>query len=153
MTNNEENKMDHIKFIKELLMLTDDTLFKIGRLGMTGEGRAVADAYVQGAQVEHYLVTSGTWELRTCPAFMSDPERYRARKRMIIVNGDEVPAPEVETPKIGTRCYAPRMPDRHDFLWEGTMAEYDLLNLGLVYLNKDDCKKRRDAMLKFEVVR
>ena len=144
--------MEHIKFIKELLMLSDDTLFKIGRLGMTGDGRKVAEAYVLGAQVEHHLVTSGNWDLRTCPAFMSAPERYRARKRMIRVNGEEVPAPESKAPQIGVQCYVPQMSHLRRFLWEGTMAEYDVLKLGLVYLNQDDCQQRIDAMLRFEVV-
>lgn len=152
MTNNKEvNTMEHIKFIKELLMLSDDALFKIDRVGMTGEGRKVAEAYVQGAKVEH-LMTSGNWEIRTCPAFMSAPERYRARKRMIRVNGEEVPAPESKAPQIGVQCHVPSSGHVYDFLWEGTMAEYNLLNLGLLYLDKDDCSQRRDAMFKFEVV-
>lgn len=149
--NSEDSMMDNNrKFIKELLMLSDDALFKIDRLGMTGEGRAVAEAYVQGSQVEHQI-TSGEWELRTCPAFMSAPERYRARKRMIRVNGVEVPAPESKAPDVGEKCCVPKIPGIYRFPWEGTIGEHEMLNLGLVYLDAHDCRLRADAMLRYEV--
>lgn len=147
----EDSMMDNRKFIKELLMLSDETLFKIGHTGMTGEGRAVAEAYVQGAQVEH-LGCSGAWELRTCPAFMSSPEKYRARKGMIRVNGVEVPAPESKAPDVGEKCCVPKMPGIYRFPWEGTIDEHAMLSLGLVYLDAHDCRLRADAMLRYEWV-
>lgn len=46
----EETGMNNRELIKELLKLNDEALKEIGRTGMTGEGRKVAEHYVGGEQ-------------------------------------------------------------------------------------------------------
>lgn len=76
--------------------------------------------------------------------------QFRIAPRTITVNGVEVPAPEIMVPEKGTWVYvaSPASKDMfHKSIWVGIEGNVDLLNMGIVYLNKEDAIARAKAML------
>lgn len=151
--------MNNREFIRELLNLSDEALVELGRQGMTGDGRKVAEHYANGGEVEIKAISEpGKWLLAFVLDFDSPSECYRAKRKMIRVNGVEVPAPETEVPAHGTTYYMPNMDNIRDTpycirtSWHNCNAYLQRLSDGLVYLNKEDAEARARAMLKFEVV-
>lgn len=111
------------------------------------------------ADPEGYVV-----ELRYPPGpwtpMISDPEwdldceyRLTPKPRTVHQARVEVPRPEREAPEVGTDYWVPR-PDiegmAFGLAWDGIYWEYDLLQLGLVYLNESDAIARAKAMLRLE---
>lgn len=76
---------------------------------------------------------------------------FRLAPRTIIVNGVEVPAPEVVKPQRGTKYYVSTVERENTYYLEAIWDEHCLdrfwLNRGLVYLNKEDAIARAKAML------
>lgn len=77
--------------------------------------------------------------------------QFRIAPRTILVNGVEVPAPEMVAPKVGATYYIPTPATGE--LWserwnqcEDVTARH--IERGLVYLNKEDAIVRAKAMLR-----
>lgn len=80
---------------------------------------------------------------------------YRRKRKMIRVNGIEVPAPERVAPENGTYYFVPSVEEFNDILkarWTCHELDYNRLDKGIVYLNEDDCRARAKAMLKYEEI-
>ena len=93
------------------------------------------------------------WDvLGSNPKWDTDFE-YRRKHKTILVNGIEVPAPEMEKLKKGTEFYVP-MPAFREiyayYVWCGCGQDEHILSSGLVYLNKEDAIAKAKAMMKWE---
>ena len=78
---------------------------------------------------------------------------YRRKRKMILVNGIEVPAPETEKPEMGQEYYVPsiRCEDKYQgWIWRNDNADNRWLKEGLVYLPSEDAIARAKAMMKWE---
>jgi len=76
------------------------------------------------------------------------------KKKMIIVNGVEVPMHETEELKIDTTYFVPSLSDLsiRRMKWVGDVLDKFNIEQTLVYLNRGDAQARLDAMLKYEEV-
>ena len=150
--------MNNRELIKELLNLSDEALLMLGRVGMVAHGRKVAEYYANGGEIEvKAMSVSGKWRQAHGPNFTAAGVGYRAKRKMIRVNGIEVPAPESVAPEFGTTFYMPDLgPLVGIFAISAVWYESDLdmhrLAGGVLYLNKEDAEARARAMMKFEVV-
>ena len=75
---------------------------------------------------------------------------FRLAPSTIRVNGVEVPAPEREPLEFNTEFFLPDFEMDEMFardLWCATPGDFNVLNLGLVYLRKEDAIARAKAML------
>ena len=75
---------------------------------------------------------------------------YRLAPRTIFVNGVEVPAPEKDFPEYGVEMW--HIDFSSDvlaswFTYDGTDVYSDMLERGVLYLNKEDAIARAKAML------
>jgi hypothetical protein len=102
----------------------------------------------------------GCW-LTASPADLFNPENrhtlYRVKppkKKMIIVNGVEVPMHETEPLKFRTKYFVPTSLSEgvSKMTWFGDHFDRLYLDKTLVYLNRDDAQARLDAMIKYEEV-
>ena len=145
--------MEHRQFIKELLTLSDDALRRIN-FSCLAQHRAVAAKYANGEDVEFYRNTN-EWVLIDEPSF-TDRYSYRVKRRMILVNGVEVPAPESDDLSKNLTYYVPAIfwseATANQANWSGDIVDKNRLKAGLVYLTKENAIARAEAMLKFEVV-
>lgn len=67
------------------------------------------------------------------------PVYMRSKPDTVIINGHEVLAPVREAPACGTEYYlASRSKTAVKYLWDGSGTDYDLLDMGVVFLSKED---------------
>jgi hypothetical protein len=131
--------MNHIELTKELLKLNDEALRYVRREEIATH-RALAEAYVNGEELQCSLYGKN-WTTVVCPpTFSLKPEQYRIKPRTININGYEVPEP-VRNPKIvcPVEMRYSRLSSFHITLGEG----------GLLFKTRDDCQAYCDAVLSF----
>ena len=79
----------------------------------------------------------------------SNSFEYRRKRKMRVVNGFSVPAPETEIPKANTQLYLANATTPGfccDFRWVKESYYLSFLSRGLVFLNKDDAVANAKAM-------
>lgn len=89
------------------------------------------------------------------PSFDSSPGDYEIKypKKMIIVNGIEVPAPEEKKPENRSEYFIPGWQNEINFniwYWDNDELDNDRFEKGIVYLNKQDAIARAKAMLVYK---
>lgn len=70
-----------------------------------------------------------------------------------IINGFEVPAPEVQAPKYDSNYYAVSVNECElytEYFWYGDIFDFRMLERGLVFLNKEDAIATAKAMLSID---
>lgn len=149
--------MNNRELIKELLQLSDETLKALGYHGMTGEhGRKVAEHYVNGGEVLYDRTIGYDRTTIETPSFRRPANCYTIPRKMILVNGIEVPAPESEDLEVGQHFYVPANEHEEYYYypnsWDGCDFDLCVLERGLVYLCPEDAEARCKAMLKYEEV-
>ena len=79
--------------------------------------------------------------------FTEKPGEYSVSKpnKLIIVNGVEVPRPETQPPQEGKHYYTASYSSPM-YRWNNDDFDREILELGLLYLDIDDAKKRFKAM-------
>lgn len=67
------------------------------------------------------------------------PEYMRVKPDTVIINGYEVLAPLREAPACGTEYYhASRSKTALKYVWAGSAMDYNFLDMGVVFLSKED---------------
>ena len=67
------------------------------------------------------------------------PEDMRVKPDTVIINGYKVLAPLREAPACGTEYYhASRSKTALKYLWAGSAMDYNFLDMGVVFLSKED---------------
>lgn len=67
------------------------------------------------------------------------PEDMRVKPDVVIINGYEVLAPLREAPACGTEYYpATRSKVSLKHVWQNAATDYNLLDMGVVFLSKED---------------
>lgn len=67
------------------------------------------------------------------------PEDMRVKPDTVIINGYEVLAPLREAPACGTEYYyASRSKTALKYVWAGSAMDYNFLDMGVVFLSKED---------------
>lgn len=67
------------------------------------------------------------------------PEDMRVKPDTVIINGHEVLAPLREAPACGTEYYhASRSKTALKYIWAGSAMDYNFLDMGVVFLSKED---------------
>ena len=67
------------------------------------------------------------------------PEEMRVKPDTVIINGHEVLAPLREAPACGTGYYpVSRSKTPLKYIWDGSATDYNFLDLGIVFLSKED---------------
>lgn len=81
------------------------------------------------AEVALYAVSEETYT----------PEEMRVKPDTVVINGYEVLAPLREAPVCGTEYYpASRSKTALKYLWAGSVMDYNFLDMGVVFLSKED---------------
>ena len=93
--------------------------------------------------------------LQLCELFndlVGEPEDSELKRKMILVNGIEVPAPETEKPNSGMYYIpAPSFECKYDAaMWGDYDSDNRLLKEGLIYLDEKDATARAKAMMKWK---
>ena len=66
------------------------------------------------------------------------PEYMRVKPDTVIINGHEVYAPLREAPTCGTEYYpVSRSKTALKFIWTNSVADYNFLDMGVVFLSKE----------------
>jgi hypothetical protein len=75
---------------------------------------------------------------------------YRVKPRPVVVNGVDVPSPEVTLPAEGVQYYTPdaKESDGVNTIFSGDLENYDLrlLRRGLIHLTKENALKHAEAL-------
>ena len=67
------------------------------------------------------------------------PEDMRVKPDVVVINGYEVMAPLRKAPACGTEYYpASRSKKAVKYLWAGSAMDYNFLDMGVVFLSKED---------------
>ena len=67
------------------------------------------------------------------------PEDMRVKPDTVIINGHEVLAPLRSAPTCGTEYYyASRSKTALKYVWAGSAMDYNFLDMGVVFLSKED---------------
>ena len=67
------------------------------------------------------------------------PEYMRVKPDTVIINGHEVLAPLRSAPACGTEYYhASRSKTALKYVWAGSAMDYNFLDMGVVFLSKED---------------
>ena len=67
------------------------------------------------------------------------PEDMRVKPDTVIINGHEVLSPLREAPTCGTEYYyASRSKTALKYVWAGSAMDYNFLDMGVVFLSKED---------------
>ena len=67
------------------------------------------------------------------------PEEMRVKPDTVIINGHEVLAPLREAPTCGTEYYhASRSKTSLKYIWRNAAMDYNFLDMGVVFLSKED---------------
>ena len=67
------------------------------------------------------------------------PEDMRVKPDTVIINGHEVLSPLREAPDCGTEYYyASRSKTALKYVWAGSAMDYNFLDMGVVFLSKED---------------
>ena len=67
------------------------------------------------------------------------PEDMRVKPDTVIINGHAVLSPVREAPACGTEYYhASRSKTALKYLWAGSAMDYNFLDMGVVFLSKED---------------
>ena len=67
------------------------------------------------------------------------PEDMRAKPDTVVINGHEVLSPLREAPTCGTEYYnASRSKTALKFIWANSAMDYNFLDMGVVFLSKED---------------
>ena len=67
------------------------------------------------------------------------PEEMRVKPDTVTINGCEVLAPLREAPACGTEYYcASRSKTALKYVWAGSAMDYNFLDMGIVFLSKED---------------
>ena len=67
------------------------------------------------------------------------PEDMRVKPDTVVINGYEVLAPLREAPTCGTEYYyASRSKTALKYVWAGSAMDYNFLDMGVVFLSKED---------------
>ena len=75
------------------------------------------------------------------------PEYMRVKPDTVIINGHEVLAPLREAPTCGTEYYhASRSKTALKYVWAGSAMDYNFLDMGVVFLSKEDAAAYVKAM-------
>ena len=67
------------------------------------------------------------------------PEDMRVKPDTVVINGHEVLAPLREAPACGTEYYpVSRSKTTLKFIWTNSVMDYNFLDMGVVFLSKED---------------
>ena len=68
-----------------------------------------------------------------------DPEDMRVKPDTVVINGHEVLAPAREALSCDTEYYlVSRSKTAVKYVWDGSAADYNFLDMGVVFLSKED---------------
>lgn len=81
------------------------------------------------------------------------PEDMRVKPDTVVINGYEVMAPLREAPACGTECYhASRSKTALKYIWAGSAMDYNFLDMGVVFLSKEDAAAYTKALFNPEQI-
>lgn len=81
------------------------------------------------------------------------PEDMRVKPDTVIINGHEVLAPLREAPTCGTEYYhASRSKSFTKYVWRNSVMDYNFLDMGVVFLSKEDAAAYVKAMFNPEQI-
>ena len=109
--------------------------------------KAVAEGKtVQALEANADPVIPGVWTDITAEAALAAvtaetyvPEDMRVKPDTVIINGYEVLAPLRSAPTCGTEYYhASRSKTALKYVWAGSAMDYNFLDMGVVFLSKED---------------
>ena len=81
------------------------------------------------------------------------PEDMRVKPDTVIINGHEVLAPLREAPACGTEYYhVSRSKSFTKYVWRNSVMDYNFLDMGVVFLSKEDAAAYVKAMFNPEQI-
>ena len=81
------------------------------------------------------------------------PEDMRVKPDTVIINGYEVLAPLREAPTCGTEYYhVSRSKSFTKYVWRNSVMDYNFLDMGVVFLSKEDAAAYDKAMFNPEQI-
>ena len=81
------------------------------------------------------------------------PEYMRVKPDTVIINGYEVLAPLREAPPCGTEYYhVSRSKSFTKYVWRNSVMDYNFLDMGVVFLSKEDAAAYLKAMFNPEQI-
>ena len=81
------------------------------------------------------------------------PEDMRVKPDTVVINGHEVLAPLREAPACGTEYYhASRSKTFTKYVWRNSVMDYNFLDMGVVFLSKEDVAVYVKAMFNPEQI-
>ena len=81
------------------------------------------------------------------------PEDMRVKPDTVIINGHEVLAPLREAPTCGTEYYhVSRSKSFTKYVWRSSVMDYNFLDMGVVFLSKEDAAAYVKAMFNPEQI-
>ena len=81
------------------------------------------------------------------------PEDLRVKPDTVIINGHEVLAPLREAPACGTEYYhVSRSKSFTKYVWRNSVMDYNFLDMGVVFLSKEDAAAYVKAMFNPEQI-
>lgn len=81
------------------------------------------------------------------------PEDMRVKPDTVIINGHEVLAPLREAPTCGTEYYhVSRSKTFSKYVWRNSVMDYNFLDMGVVFLSKEDAAAYVKAMFNPEQI-
>ena len=95
------------------------------------------------------------WEVRTAPGEWFDISchplwhtdmEYRRKPRTVLIDGIEVPKPEITAPKLGTMYWSAEPTAIDALKWNDDKYDARTLDAGLVHLTKDAADQHRAAL-------
>ncbi len=109
--------------------------------------KAVAEGKtIQSLEANADPVLPGVWADITAEVALASvsagtyvPEDMRVKPDTVVINGYEVLAPLREAPTCGTEYYyASRSKTALKYVWAGSAMDYNFLDMGVVFLSKED---------------
>jgi len=113
------------------------------------EWRPILDAAEAGKGIE-FIRHDNKWKLGLQLGFTDPVTNYRIKKDTVRINGFEVVGPTFTPPKKGDLYYIASPASKRFYLhgfWENNETCVDMLNRGIVFLEKDDAASYAQAML------
>lgn len=81
------------------------------------------------------------------------PEDLRVKPDTVVINGHKVMAPLREAPTCGTEYYPlSRSKTSLKYIWDGSAMDYNFLDMGVVFLSKEDAAAYVKAVFNTEQI-
>ena len=123
--------------------------------------KAVAEGKtIQALEANVDPVLPGVWTGITAEVALASvstatytPEDMRVKPDTVIINGHEVLAPLREAPTCGTEYYhVSRSKTFTKYVWRNSVMDYNFLDMGVVFLSKEDAAAYVKAMFNPEQI-